>query len=158
VRQIETQAELASGCGQSWKDLFKLEANDLHPSASGPVFKGHPAAVTVCVFHDVPGSTGKFLRGGAVNGAAATTLVHSISAGRRFTGCAKSHAMFAVLWPMATGQAGPTAYVELGGCERVLRIDYIIHRSQMVALEHDEIGQASSAAIRVIEHVGTQHG
>jgi hypothetical protein len=26
--------------------------------------------------------------------------------------------MFAVLWPAATGQAGPTAYVELGGCER----------------------------------------
>jgi hypothetical protein len=126
VRRIETQAELASGCGPAWKDLFSWDASDLHRAAPGPVFKGRPTTLTVCVFRDVPGMTGDFVSGGRISGAGAATVLHGISGGRRSTGCARPHAMFAVLWPAATGQAGPTAYVELGGCDRVLRIDEVI--------------------------------
>lgn len=150
IRQIETQAELASGCGSSWDDLFREDASDLQPAAPGAVFKRKPAALTVCVFRD----PGNFVRGGRISGAAAARVLHGISGGRRSPACTRRHAMFAVLWPRATGQTGPTAYVELGGCDRVLRIVDVIHRSRMIAVEHDEIGQASPAAIRVIEHVG----
>lgn len=156
VRQIETRAELASGCSPSWDDLFRQDASDLQRAAGGPIFKGKPAMLTVCVFRDVSGSTGDFVRGGRISGPTAATVLRGISGARRSPKCATPHAMFAVLWPTATGQAGPTAYVELGGCDRVLRIHEVIHRSRMVAVEHDELGQATSAVIGIIEHVGTR--
>ncbi len=153
VRQIETQAELTSGCDPAWKDLFRQPEGALYPAVAGPVFKGRPTSVTVCVFRDAPGMTGDLVRDGKLSGASAATVLRGMSGGRRSTGCAGSHAMFAVLWPTATGQTGPTAYVELGGCDRVLRIHDVINRSKMIAVEHDEIGRASPAAIGTIEHV-----
>jgi hypothetical protein len=75
----------------------------------------------------------RFVRGGHVSGAAEATLLRGTMAGRAVAGCPRPHRQFAVL------QA--RAYVEIGGCHRVLR-------------PGNGIGQASPAALAIINQVG----
>lgn len=75
----------------------------------------------------------RFVRGGHVSGAAETTLLRGTTAGRASAGCPRPHRQFAVLQAQA--------YVEIGGCHRVLR-------------PGNGIGQASPAALAVISRVG----
>ena len=72
-------------------------------------------------------------RGGHVSGAAETILLRRTMAGRASAGCPRPHRQFAVLQAQA--------YVEIGGCHRVLR-------------PGNGIGQASPAALAVISRVG----
>ncbi len=154
LTQIETQPELATGCGPAYKDLFALYASQLQPAKSGPVFPVRRSRLTVCIFRDGHGSNsqvGNFVRGGTIAGATQRAVIDGISKGRSTPGCARPSATFAVLWYVSNG---PTATVELGGCDRVLRTQLTIHKSRRVAVQHEEIGQASPTAVRVIESSG----
>jgi hypothetical protein len=88
------------------------------------------------VYQDRSGPLDTFLIGGSrISGAAETALLAGIGAGRRSATCPQPHTMFAVLLPPQTGSL--PAYVEIGGCQRVLRPD-------------NRIGQASPAALMII--------
>lgn len=84
VRQVETQAEVVSGCPPAAKDLFTLQAGQLYPSAGGPVFPQAATSVTVCVYRDVGSPSGaqigQFAGAGTLTGAAATSVLDGISA------------------------------------------------------------------------------
>jgi hypothetical protein len=88
------------------------------------------------VYRDESGPLDTFLVGGSrVSGAAETSLLAGIAAGRTSATCLRRHSMFAVLLPRRMGSL--PAYVEIGGCQRVLRPD-------------NRIGQASPAALAII--------
>ncbi len=148
VQQVETQAEIDSGCPPAAKDMISMLAGRLHPPAAGAApgtlasgtRASVPPAIGVCVFRI--GSeplVGEFVRGGHVTGAAAATLWRGITAGRGSAGCSRPHAMFAVLQPATS--AGQVAYVEIDGCQRAVRPDY-------------SVGEASPAAIAIINRTG----
>ena len=140
-QQVETQAGIESGCPAGWKDVISLEESfshgrSPHPSPGGRAFSPRPSWLRVCVYHDRSGPLDTFLIGGSrISGAAETALLAGIAAGRRSATCPQPHTMFAVLLPPQTGSL--PAYVEIGGCQRVLRPD-------------NRIGQASPAALMII--------
>jgi hypothetical protein len=140
-QQVETQAGIESGCPAGWKDVISLEESfahgrSPHPSPGGRAFSPRPSWLRVCVYHDRSGPLDTFLIGGSrISGAAETALLAGIAAGRRPATCPQPHTMFAVLLPPQTGSL--PAYVEIGGCQRVLRPD-------------NRIGQASPAALMII--------
>jgi len=108
----------------------------LRPSPGGPVFSSRPTSLQICVYRDRPGPLNTYLVGGSrVSGAAETALLRGIVAGRTSAACPRPHVMFALLLPPRMGS--PPAYVEIGGCHRVLR-------------PGNRIGQASPAALAII--------
>jgi hypothetical protein len=130
-QQLETQAEVVSGCSPAWKDMISVLGGQhaLRSSAGGPLLRSRPRSVQVCVYRvGASPFEARFVRGGHVSGAAETTLLRGAMAGRAIAGCPRPHRQFAVL------QA--RAYVEIGGCHRVLR-------------PGNGIGQASPAALAV---------
>lgn len=140
-RQVETQAVIESGCPVGWKDMIGFlsgSAGDqsLRPSRGGPVFSPRPSWLRVCLYRDRSGPLDTvFVGGGRISGPAETALLAGVAAGRGSAACARAHTMFAVVLPPQIG-AMP-AYVEIGGCQRVLRPD-------------NRIGQASPAALVII--------
>ena len=140
-QQVETQAGIESGCPAGWKDVISLEESFAHgrsprPSPGGRAFSPRPSWLRVCMYHDRSGPLDTFLIGGSrISGTAETALLAGIAAGRRSATCPQPHTMFAVLLPPQTGSL--PAYVEIGGCQRVLRPD-------------NRIGQASPAALMII--------
>jgi hypothetical protein len=147
-QQVETQAGLGSGCPAGWKDVIGLadgsaHGRPLHPSPSGRVFSPRPPSLRVCVYRDRSGPLDTFLVGGGrISGAAETTLLTGIAAGRTSATCPQPHTMFAVLLPRMNSQP---AYIEIGGCQRVLRPD-------------NRIGQASPAALVIINRARQGRG
>jgi hypothetical protein len=139
--QVKTQASIASGCPARWKDVIGLvdslaHSGSLRPSPGGPVFSPQPSSLRVCVYRDRFGPLDTFLVGGIqVSGAEERALLAGIAAGRASATCPQPHTMFAVLLPPRMNSL--PAYVEIGGCQRVLRPD-------------NRIGQASPAAIKVV--------
>jgi hypothetical protein len=140
-RQIETQAVIESGCPAGWKDMIGFLSGlardqSPRPSPGGRVFSPRPSWLRVCVYRDRSGPLDTvFVGGGRISGTAETALLAGIAAGRDSAACARAHTMFAVVVPPQIG-AMP-AYVEIGGCQRVLRPD-------------NRIGQASPAALVII--------
>jgi hypothetical protein len=140
-QQVETQAGIESGCPAGWKDVISLaegaaHGRSLRPSPGGQVFSPRPSWVRVCVYRDRSGPLDTFLVGGSrVSGVTEAALLTGIAAGRASATCARAHTMFAVLLPPQMGRQ--PAYVEFGGCHRVLRPD-------------NRIGQASPAALTII--------
>lgn len=140
-RQVETQAVIESGCPVGWKDMIGFLSGFARdqspgPSRGGRVFSPRPSWLRVCVYRDRSGPLDTvFVGGGRISGTAETALLASIAAGRDSAACARAHTMFAVVLPPQIG-AMP-AYVEIGGCQRVLRPD-------------NRMGQASPAALVII--------
>lgn len=145
--QVESAAGVKSGCASGWKDMLgflseRRFSSSLRPSPGGPVFSTRPAQLRVCVYSDQDQSdpTDTYLTGGGlVSGSTETRLLTGIAGSRGTATCAKPHTSFAVLLPVRSG-AQP-AYVELGGCQRVLRPD-------------NRVGQASAAALTIISQAG----
>lgn len=139
--QVATQAGVRSGCPAGWKDMIGFTGSfdhgrSLHASAGGQVFQPRPQALRVCIYRDRSGPLDTYLVGGSrISAAAETTLLTGIAAGRSSATCPQPHTMFAVLLP--SGMSSQPAYVELGGCHRVLRPD-------------NRIGQATPAALAII--------
>lgn len=140
--QVETQAGVQSGCPAGWKDMIGFLASfdhgrSLRSSPGRQVFPSRPPLLRVCVYRDRSGPLDTFLVGGSrISGAAETTLLDGMAAGRNSATCPKPHAMFAVVLP--PGMGGQPTYVEIGGCNRVLRPD-------------NQIGQATPAARAIID-------
>ena len=140
-RQVETQAVIESGCPVGWKDMIGFLSGlardqSPRPSPGGRVFSPRPLWLRVCVYRDRSGPLDTvFVGGGRISGPAETALLAGIAAGRDSAACARAHTIFAVVLPPQIG-AMP-AYVEIGGCQRVLRPD-------------NRIGQASPAALVII--------
>jgi len=140
-RQVETQAVIESGCPAGWKDMIGFPSGlvgdqPLRPSAGGRVFSPRPVWLRVCVYRDRSGPLDTvFVGGGRISGTAETALLAGIAAGRDSAACARAHTMFAVVLPPQI--AAMPAYVEIGGCQRVLRPD-------------NRVGQASPAALVII--------
>lgn len=140
--QVETQPGLNSGCPSGWKDMLGALASLQHGrflrgSRGGPVFSARPSWLRICTYRDRSGPYDTYLTGGGrVSGATETALLQGIAGGRAAATCPRPHDMVAVL---LAPQAGMNpAYVEIGGCHRVLRPD-------------NRIGQASTAALAIIE-------
>lgn len=163
VRQIDTRAEVASGCASGWKDVFALYAGRLRPAAGGSVFRSRPRMLRICVYRDVGHSQvvhadgrasqlpiGHFVHGGEVSGSAEATLLDGIAGGRRSVACPTPHSAFAVVSD-ATLDNGQVVYVGLGHCHRVLHSSHSVSGS--VTVGHEEVGQASPAALAIIDHV-----
>jgi hypothetical protein len=139
--QLETQTGIESGCPSAWKDMIGVLDGFAHgqsprPSPGGPVFSSRPPSLRVCIYRNRPGPLDTYLVGGSrISGAAETALLRGIAAGRTSAACPRPHAMFALLLPPRMGSS--PAYIEIGGCRRVLRPD-------------NRIGQASPAALAII--------
>jgi hypothetical protein len=139
--QVETQAGVESGCPAGWKDVISLvdgfgHGRSLRSSPGGRVFSSRPRVLRVCVYHDRSGPLDTYLAGGSrISGVTETTLLTGIASGRSPATCPRPHTMFAVLLPPGIGSQ--PAYVEIGGCHRVLRPD-------------NRIGQATPAALAII--------
>ncbi len=159
VRQIETQAEATSGCQPAWKDLFDLNAYGLTPAGPGRPIVGHPDSLSVCIYRDDPNNapdhlqgstvvgpddTGTFVAGGSVSGATESAILAGLTSGRASATCPSAHPEFAVISPVGRE---PTTYVELGGCDRLLKMSY-----NPAGHEVDGIGQASPLAVSLISH------
>ncbi len=142
VSQIQTQQEVASGCTPQYRDPF-LAYGSLRPSPGGAVLGTQPARLRICVYAS-GGATGtaQFVRAATVTGATASQLLAGLSGAGRPTLCSLPHAKFAVIG----GAGAPLIYVELGGCDRVLRFE-----SGTGGLMGLSTGQATPAAVATIE-------
>jgi hypothetical protein len=139
-------ANLASGCQDNQSDMLALEAQEQPgavASSGGPLFSSRPHAVLVCVYRYVAGPQDtNLIRSGVLTGATETALLTGLSAERGSASCKVGHTRFAVLQAStAVTGSNQVAWVELGGCDRVLRPD-------------NTVGQASRAAIKIIQSLG----
>jgi hypothetical protein len=107
------------------------------PVASGAsIFSPAPSSVLVCVYNS---QSGELVHGDSVSGSAERTLLAGLQAGRNPGGCPADRPMFAVVESAAS--PGQAAWVDLDDCARVLRPD-------------NTVGQASSAALKIINAIG----
>jgi hypothetical protein len=142
VSQVQTQQEVASDCPPGFKDPFVVYGSP-RPSPGGAVFPTDPAALQVCVY----GSGGaanaaQFARSASVTGQAERELLAGLSGAGRAGQCALPHSRFAVI----ESPGAPLIYVELGGCDRVLR-----YESASGGLMDLSTGQATPATVAAIE-------
>lgn len=141
VSQVRTQQEVASGCAPQARDPFATYG-PLRPSPGGPVFGAPPASLRICVYSAA--GAPRFLRAATVTGAAESQLIRGLSGAGHATVCSLPRPMFAVVG----GAGGPTVYVELGGCHRVLR-----YQPEPGGLTGLSMGQATPQAVATIESV-----
>jgi len=124
VRTAQTRApeSIKTGCEQRWKDMVALEGAQ-HPGgmvgASVGDLASPPSSLLVCLYKAGPLDgglrAGDLVKGTTLDGAAAAALASEAAiVGRLPGGCADADE-FAVI--------GGGAYVELGGCHRVLTND-----------------------------------
>lgn len=146
VAQIQTPAEISSGCAPAYKDPFALnESSQL--SSGGALYAAPPASLRICVYASNRGTnTTQFLRGTTVTGPTVSALLTGLSGPRNTAACSLPHAMFAVVGGDNPGSS--VVYVELGGCDRVYR-----YESLSGGLMGMATGQASSNAVAIIEFV-----
>jgi hypothetical protein len=142
VSQIQTQQEVASGCTPQYSDPF-LSHGSLRPSHGGIGPNTRPASLRICVYTSggMPG-TARFVRAATVTGRAESDLLAGVSGALRASLCSLPHDKFAVLG----GGGAPLIYVELGGCDRVLR-----YESGAGGLMGLSTGQATPGAVAAIE-------
>jgi hypothetical protein len=143
VSQLQTQQEVASGCTPQYSDPF-ISGGSLRLSpGTGPGTR--PASLRICVYTSgmsgVAG-TARFVRAATVTGSAASELLAGVSGAGRAGLCSLPHDKFAVLG----GAGAAQIYVELGGCDRVLR--YESGAGGPMGLSK---GQATPGAVATIE-------
>jgi hypothetical protein len=164
LHQTETPAELVTGCPPSYKDLFDTDAPYLRPAGAGSTIGGHPASITLCVYRDTnpalnhpDGSTllgsqmpvGDFVAGRRVSGTTEAALLEGLRPGRSTTGCEREQPEFATVVSAAKQW---NTFIELGGCDRVLRISLVAGNQPHTDREIDGIGQATPRAVALVEH------
>ena len=124
VRVAQTRApeSIKTGCDQQWKDMVALEGAKHAGGVTGASvgdLASSPSSVLVCLYQAGPVDgglrTGELIKGVTVSGDAAASLAsEAASTGPLSAGCGDA-GKFAVI--------GGGAYVELGGCNRVLTTD-----------------------------------
>jgi hypothetical protein len=144
VAQVQSPAEIASGCTSSYKDPFAQGESSLM-SSGGAVYATPPASLRICVYA-VGGAaiTSHFLGGTTVTGSTVTTLLDGLTGPRSTTLCSQPHEMFAVVGGESPGDG--VVYVELGGCDRVYRPESVSGGLMGMAM-----GQATPNAVAIIE-------
>lgn len=127
IRQIVSAGAARSGCSEQWKDMVHVDTSvsgvaRAAESTADPFARAR--AVRACAYR-VPasevgrdGSDGTFERGAVLSGARRSRLGTLLATGRSAGGCTTDATRFEVLQPV--GGPGPTVYVELDGCRRVL--------------------------------------
>jgi hypothetical protein len=145
VSQVQTQAEVASGCTAQYKDPFLLYGTP-RPSPGGEVYTTRPASLRICVYSASGANTSQFLRGTTVTGQTENVLLSGLSGARGSNLCTLPHSKFAVVEGGSPNAA--TVYVELGGCDRVFR-----YQTGSGGLMGMSTGQATTAAVAIIEQV-----
>lgn len=147
ISQVQTPQETASGCTPQFKDPFILYGTSPKPSAGGAVYTAPPASLRICVYSAGSAATAaQFLRGTTVTGSTENVLLAGLSGARSGSLCTLPHSMFAVVQGESAG--APLVYVELGGCNRVLR-----YATESGGLMGISTGQATSQAVSIIEDV-----
>ena len=142
VSQVQTPQEVASGCTPQYRDPFTA-SESLRPSSGRGAFGPLPASLRICVYTS-GGTTSavQFVRSATVTGARESELIAGLSGAGRSSLCTLPHGKFAVLG----GANGPVIYVELGGCDRVVR-----YESGAGGLMGLSAGQATPGAVATIE-------
>jgi hypothetical protein len=142
VSQVQTQQEVASGCQPGFKDPFAVYGSP-RPSPGGAVFPARTAALQICVYSSGgAANAAQFARSATVSGPAERELLAGLSAAGRASQCALPHSRFAVV----QSPGAPLVYVELGGCDRVLRYEPVAGGMTTLAT-----GQATPGAVAAIE-------
>ena len=142
VSQIQTQQEVASGCAPQYRDPF-TGSEWLRPSSGRGVLGPQPASLQICVYTSGGATSAvQFVRAATVKGTAERELLAGLTGAGRAGLCTLPHGKFAVLG----GPNGPVIYVELGGCDRVVR-----YESGAGGLMGLSAGQATPAAVAAIE-------
>ena len=147
VAQVQTQQEVASGCTPEYTDPFSMYG-PLRPSAGGSVFAAVPSSLRICAYSS-GGAAGapQFTGAATVTGSAEQELLAGLSGALRTTSCTQPEPGFAVIGgPGVSGSS--QIYVELGGCQRVLRSE-----SPAGRLAGMSTGQATPGAVATIEAV-----
>jgi hypothetical protein len=160
-----------TGCSPSFQDLFDTDASSLRAAGAGTAISGHPASLTLCIYRDIDpslnhpdGSTilgsqvpvGRFVAGGRVSGTIQTALLAALRPGRATAGCDVEQPEFATVTPTGAQQAN--TIVELGGCDRVLRLGLRPGSQPHTETETDSIGQATPRGITLVEHATGPEG
>lgn len=123
IREIESAAAAASGCGMSWADMISVETTDGHP-----VVKSAPMppnqAMRLCTF-SVPAKErgtskpgGAFVSGRVLTAAEFGPLRSAIGAAGPAVACSTHAGKFALI-RRATDNGG-LVYIELDGCRRIM--------------------------------------
>jgi hypothetical protein len=142
VSQIQTPQEMASGCTPQYRDPFTA-SEALRPSSGRGALGPQPASLRICVYTSGGAASGaQFLRAATVTGPKELELLAGLVGAGRSGLCTLPHGKFAVLG----GPNGPMMYVELGGCDRVVR-----YESGAGGLMGLSVGQATPAAVATIE-------
>jgi hypothetical protein len=142
IAQMQTQAEVTSGCTSAFKDPFLLYGTP-KPSTGGVVYAKPPASLRICVY-SASANASQFVRGTTVTGPVENNLLAGLTGARRTAMCGLPHSSFAVVGGEGAGTA--VVYVELGGCNRVLR-----YETGSGGLMGISTGQATPQAIAIIE-------
>jgi len=144
ISQIETQQQVASGCAPAYNDPF-LASGSPRPSAGGAVYAAAPASLRICVYSaSAATTTAQFVRGTTVTGSTENALLSGLTGARGTNLCTLPHPMFAVVG--GEGSKSPVIYVELGGCDRVVR-----YQTGNGGLMGISTGQATPGAVAMIE-------
>jgi hypothetical protein len=145
ISQVRTAGQVASGCPAGIADPFALYGSS-NATPGGALYASRPASLRVCVYETGTAAGTRFAGAATVTGTAETTLLTGLAGGRQSGTCTLPHSMYALV--TGAGQDTRTFFVELGGCERVLR-----YRTASGDRTSVTMGQASTQAVRIIETV-----
>jgi hypothetical protein len=125
IRQVESALAQQSGCSQGWKDLINVEAGSASPAGPANPWPSPPTLVRVCVYTAAQGGDGGNLRFGRLLSETQTTqLLQAILGSPRAGACSRTHTQFALVLPAKPD--GEPWYVEIDGCQRVLRPNHTL--------------------------------
>ena len=128
IRELESAAAVKAGCSQSWADMVWVETSRGLRSRAAPMppdlFNG-ATTLRLCAY-DVPAAErgtdkpgGSFVYGDLLQGPEQAVVAAELGrAGPAAGDCAAPATRFALL--RTADDAGPTIYVELDGCRRIL--------------------------------------
>ncbi len=128
IRELDSAAAVKAACSQSWADMVWVETSQGLRSRAAPMppdlFNG-ATTLRLCAY-DVPAAErgtdkpgGSFVYGGLLQGPEQAVVAAELGRAGPVAGdCAAPARRFALL--RTADDAGPTIYVELDGCRRIL--------------------------------------
>jgi hypothetical protein len=126
IRLVDSPLSQRSGCSERWKDVVTLEAGSAPSAAPAIPWPSPPSQVRVCMYPANNGAEGGDLIAGKLLDRAHTTQLLQVMFGSPISrACSLQHTGYAVILP-AKPQGGDPWYVELDGCERVLRPNHTL--------------------------------